>query len=879
MDIGPTTPRWADRLILWLCQERYAEEILGDLEEYYFKLDQRNSKFKTLKYWYQSLQFMRLYALKTPFKRSNTRTMLNMNLKIAVRSLKRDKFYSFINIFGLALGIATCLFIGMFIKDELSYDQHWKNADRIYRAVGHLRFADNEWEMATTPAPMSAAFKEDFPEIEESARFRSMGSAIVENNDQLMIKIDQHAYADQEVFRIFSFNILEGTLDISEPNTVVISQSMAEKLFGNTDAVGKSFEYSETQYQITGVYEDIPANSHFHYEMLCSMENWSNSTNKEWGSNNFRTYFLLQDGADYEKLEAKFTTVYEKYFSPMLAAVSDVSWDQFLESGSFVDYSLQPLESIHLHSDLSYEIEQNGSFQYIILFGASGLFVLIIACINFMNISTARSSTRAKEVGMRKVLGSLKRYLINQFMLESVLNAVIAAAIATVLLYTLLPFFNNLTDKSIDNPYFGNLMLFPWMLAGTLIVGLLAGIYPALYLSSFKPIKVLKGELRLGVRSGWMRNTLVTIQFCVSVILIFGAVVINSQLDFIQNKSLGFNKDQVLILNNTYMMGDKIESLIEELREHPTVVNATMTGFLPTSNNRSDSPMVSKESTSNDDFVSLQIWRADEHYIPTMNMNLAEGRNFDKNLATDSNAVILNQAAVDKFGFDNPIGQKLKPMGTYKIMGLDEFKVIGVLDNFHFDSFKENIDPMVLLNVRSTGSIAVRFEAGKTDELITYLNKTWVEFNPNIPFEYTFMDQQFAAKYNSEQKLSNLFNIFSGLAIFIACLGLFGLAAFTTDQRKKELGIRKVLGASMSQLMIKQLSGYTKLLIVSMLLALPIGIYLMSKWLENFVYRTEISVLMIAVPIVAVVLLAWITVSIISFRAARQNPVNNLKYE
>ena len=865
-------------MILWLCQERYAEEILGDLEEYYFKLNERNSKFKTLKYWYQSLQFMRLYALKTPFKRSNTRTMLNMNLKIAVRSLKRDKFYSFINIFGLALGIATCLFIGMFIKDEMSYDKHWANKDRIYRVVGHLKFADNEWEMATTPAPMSKAFKEDFPEIEESARFRSMGETMLETPDQKMLKLSQHAYADQDVFNIFSFQSLQGTLDISEPNTVVVSARTAKKLFGEDEAVGKSFDHSGTNYQITGVYADIPANSHFHYEVLFSMENWENSKNKEWGSNNFRTYFLLEPGADQEKLKAKFATVYEKYFSPMLAAVGDISWDQFLESGSFVDYQLQPIESIHLHSDFSYEIEQNGSFQYIILFGAAGLFVLIIACINFMNISTARSSTRAKEVGMRKVLGSLKRYLINQFMLESVLNAVIAAAIATVLLYTLLPFFNDLTDKSIANPYFGDLMLFPWMLGGTIIVGLLAGIYPALYLSSFKPIKVLKGELRLGVKSGWMRNTLVIVQFCVSVILIFGAVVINSQLDFIQNKSLGFNKDQVIILQNTYMMND-VDAFVEELRQHPTVVNATVTGFLPTSDSRSDSPMVPKESTTNDDFVSLQIWRTDEHYIPTMNMKLADGRNFDHNLATDSNAVILNQAAVDKFGFENPVGQKLRTMGPYDIFGMREFKVIGVLENFHFDSFKENINPMVLLNVRSTGSIAMRFEAGKTSELISYLDDAWNRFNPNLPFEYTFMDQQFAAKYNSEQKLGNLFNIFSGLAIFIACLGLFGLAAFTTDQRKKELGIRKVLGASMSQLMIKQLSGYTKLLIASMVVALPVGIYLMSKWLENFVYRTQISALMVVVPVLAVVLLAWVTVSIISFRAARQNPVNNLKYE
>ncbi len=868
-----------ERLILWLCKPRFAEEILGDLEEYRFRLNERNSKFKTLKYWYQSVLFIRLYALKSPFKRSNTQSMLNMNLKIAVRSLKREKFYSFINIFGLALGITTCLFIGMFIKDEMSYDQHWKNSDRIYRAAAHLKFMGNQFDMAVSPAPMWEAFEKDFPEIEEAARMRNLDNIILELDNKRMVKVASFAHADQEAFNIFQFTTLAGTLDLSEPNTVVVSESTAKQLYGVNESLDKTIKFYDQTYVIKGVYKDIPENSHFHYDMLGSMANWANSTNTEWGSNNFRTYFLLHEGVDYQVLYEKFKTVYPKYFGPMLAEHNDTSWEQFLESGSYVDYELQPLESIHLHSDLSYEIEPNGSFQYIILFGAAGLFVLIIACINFMNISTARSSTRAKEVGMRKVLGSRKSFLINQFMIESLLNAIVAALIATIAVYLLLPFFNQLTGKSLSNPYFGDLFLFPWAIGGTIIVGILAGIYPAFFLSSFKPLRVLKGELRLGVKSGWMRNTLVVVQFSASIILIFGAVVIGSQLKYIQSKSLGFSKDQVLILRNTYLMGDKVEAFKKEVKNQPSVINATTSSFLPTGSSRSDSPLLPKESTTVEEMVSLQIWGVDEDYIPTLDINLIDGRNFDQNLATDSNAVILNQAALDKFGFENPVGQQLKTLNGFQVWGMNEFKIIGVIDNFHFDSFKSNIDPMVLINVNSTGNIAIRYDAQQTTDLIAHLESLWSEFNANVPFEYTFMDQEFEAKYDSEQKLGTLFTIFSGLAIFIACLGLFGLAAFTTDQRKKELGIRKVLGASLPQLMVKQLSGYTKLLLVAVILSLPIGIYLMSGWLDNFAYRTGINFLMVVVPIMLVLFLAWFTVSIISYKAAVQNPVKNLKYE
>lgn len=872
------TPKWPERIITWLCKEEYVDEILGDLEEYYFKLQQKNARFRKLRYAYHALLFLRGYALKSPFEQSNSLSMLKMNFKIALRTLRREKFYSFINISGLALGIATCLFIGLFIKDELSYDQHWENADRIFRTAAHLKLGNNEWNLANTPAPMSQAFKSDFPEIEHAGRMRNIGYTILEL-DQRMIKIPDMAYADQEIFDIFSFQKVTGALDLREPNTMVISQSIANRLYGDKDPVGEIVKQDGVTFKITGVYEDIPANSHFHYKLIASMENWPNSKSTEWGSNNFRTYFLLKEGVNYHELQSKFPEALARYFAPILKELSIDSWEKFQASGSLIDYYLQPLERIHLHSDLSYEIEQNGSFQYIMLFGAAGLFILIIACINFMNISTARSSLRAKEVGMRKVMGSQKRSLISQFMTESLINAFLAACIATVLVYALLPFFNHLTDKQIADPYFGKPFLFPWVLGGTVLVGFLAGCYPAFYLSSFRPVKVLKGELRLGVKSGWMRNALVITQFSASIILIFGAVVIGSQLNFIQSKSLGFNKDQVLVLHNTYTMGNKTAAFKEELKKLPSVRNVTISSYLPTEDSRSDSNLLPKSSTTGDDFVSLQIWKVDEGYVPTMDMKLIAGRNFDKNLASDSNAILLNQSAVRQFGFDHPVGEFLRTMTGYTLSGMSEFRIVGVVEDFHYDSFKESIDPMLLLNKPSTASMALRFNTENTTEMLSDVETLWNNFNPTLPLEYAFMDQQFEAKYRSEQKLSTLFTIFSGLAIFIACLGLFGLAAFTADQRKKELGIRKTLGASLPELMARQMSGYTRLLAVSITLAVPSGIYLMATWLDNFAYRTEISAMMILIPVMTVLLLAWLTVSTICYQAARQNPVENLKTE
>ncbi len=804
-----------------------------------------------------------------------------MNFLVAYRSLLRNKFYAFINILGLGLGLSTCILIGIFIKDELSFDKHWKNGERIYRVSADIRFNNNTFLMANSPAPMAESFKEDFPEIKEAARFRDVGQNVINIGETYYNQRDV-VFVDQSMLRIFQLDFKSGNPEnaLGQPNSAIIDATTAQKLFGTEDAVGKVFEMSNNQYSVQGVYSDIPDNSHFHFPVMISMLSYPDAKSPMWLSNNFKTYFLLDENNDHRSLQDKFEGVYEKYFGPQFQQFAGVTYEQMLESGSYLNYYLTPVFDIHLKSNLGYEIEANGNMQYVWILFAAGIFVLIIAAINFMNISTARSSVRAKEVGMRKVMGGVRRQLVFQFLIESILNAFLALILAVGLTYLMLPFFNNMADKSIMNPFFGTLALWKESLTLTILVGLLAGLYPAFYLSRFAPIKVLKGQLTLGVKSGSLRNVLVITQFIASVMLIFGSMVIYSQLRFTQTKSLGFDKDQVIIINETYTLDNSIRAFRDELKNSPAISNASMSSFLPTGGNRSDSPLMPEGATSVEEAViGIQLWLTDENYVPTLNLNILEGRNFSSELASDTMAVIVNEAALKEFGYENPIGEKVYAVPGFDVYGRTEYQIIGIVEDFHFDHFKNKIGPVALFYGNSTGKVILRYEASQTESVQEYVQATWEKFNPSRPLNYDFMDQQFAAKYESEEKLGKLFGSFAIISIVIACLGLFGLAAFTSDQKKKEIGVRKVLGATVNQLMMKQLSSYTKLLGISLLLGLPTSHYLMSNWLENFAYKTDISLLVYLAPSLLILVFAWSTVSIISFKAAMQNPVNNLHQE
>ena len=876
-------PMLADRFLHWFCRGELLEEIQGDLHEYYLRHTEARFPLRGyLHYWFHVFQFVRPFAVKKFFGQNLIYThMFRSNIIITLRNLSKHKFYTGLNILGLALGFSCCLFIATWILDELSYDTFFENHERIYRVSSDLMFQDNKFHMALSPAPMAEAFKSDFPEIEASGRMRRTGTSVFRKGDRFL---DQNNifYADHEVFDIFSFVFVHGDKEnaLEEPNTVVITETVAAKYFDEENPIGKSLVSSaDVQYKIDAVIKDIPYNSHFNPEMFITMEDDQGSKNGVWLSNNYYTYFLLDENNDPGTLAAKFESVYEKYFGPQLEQFVGATWEQMLTSGSYVNYYLIALNDIHLKSSLDLEISPNGDIQYVYIFGSIGVFILLIACINFMNISTARAAVRGKEVGVRKVLGSVRGQLVTQFLTESVIYSLMAFLVAVGMVYLLLPMFRNLTGKMTIDPFAIGTEYWIYVILCVLLVGLLAGLYPSFVLSGFKPVAVLKGQLKSGKSGALVRSVLVVFQFAMSVILIVGTGVVYSQLQFVQNKNLGFDKDGVLILNNTFTMGSKITSFKQALLDNPRIESVTVTGYLPTNVWRSDSPLQPEEATNTEGAVGCQIWTVDYDYIEAMGMKIIAGRDFSEDLVSDSTAVILNETAAKRFGFDNIVGRKLKTLGEFQLNGRSRVTVIGVIQDFHFDSMRDNIDPMVIFLGSATQVMAMRFGTNDVKAVVGDVEDLWNEFNPNYPLDYDFMDRQFAAKYEAETKLGTIFSVFGVFAVIIACLGLFGLSAFTAEQRKKEIGIRKVLGASVSNLVGLLFSGYTKLLVVSLIVGLPVAFLMMDDWLNDFAYHTEIGAGVLIMSALVSLIVAWLTVSYQSMRAARLNPVENLRNE
>lgn len=876
-------PILADKFLSWFCKDELLEEIQGDLYEYFERISINENRFRTsVRYWFHVFHFLRPFAIRK-FKGQSLiyTTMFKSNLVIALRNLSKYKFYSGLNISGLALGLCCCIFIIIWTTDEMSYDTFFEDHERIYRVSSDLKFQDNKYDMALTPAPMAEAFKADFPEILHSGRLRNGGSSVFKKGDRF---VDQHnlMYADHDIFEIFSFEFIYGDRQtvLTEPNSIVITESVARRFFDSNDVVGKSLvNINNDPFKIDGVIRDLPTNSHFHPEVLISMEGFDQSRDGVWLSNNFYTYFLLDENNNATALEAKFESVYPKYFGPQLEQFVGATWDQLIQSGSHVNYFLVKLNDIHLHSHQDHEIEANGDIEYVFMFSAIGIFILVIACINFMNLSTARAAVRSKEVGIRKVLGSFRHQLIGQFLLESVIASFIALIMALALIILLLPLFEGLTGKVIENPMIMEMSLWLSIGLGTLVIGLLAGIYPAFVLSGYKPVMVLKGQLRSGKTGSAVRGVLVVFQFVMSIIMIVGTTVVYKQLNFIQNQNLGFDKERVIILNNTFTLGTKITSFKEELLRDPQIENITITGYLPTNDWRSDTALQPKEATNTDNTVGCQIWSVDHDYIKTMGMKIVAGRDFSKELISDSTSVLLNETAAKRFGFDNPIGKKIKTLGDFQFYGMNEVTVVGVVEDFHFDSMRDNIAPMLILLSENSSVIAIRYLGNDVNNVLASVENVWNEFNPNHPLDYDFMDRQFDAKYEAEMQLGQIFTVFGILAIIIACLGLFGLSAFTAEQRRKEIGIRKVLGASVSNLIQLLFSGYTRLLVISLIIGLPAAFMAMNSWLEDFAYHTEIGFGVMILSAMVALLIAWLTVTYQSLRAARLNPAENLRAE
>lgn len=799
--------------------------------------------------------------------------MLKNNLKIAWRNILKNKGLFSINIVGLALGIASCLIITLFVVDELSYDQYNKKGDEIVNVVFRAKINGEEIKEGAVMAPVGETLKQEFPEVLDATRIRNIGTPKVTVENQ-SYRDNKFAYVDANFFDVFTLPIIDGDSKspLQEPNTAVITKAEAEKFFGATTAIGKLFylEGQEQPFRVTGVIEEVPQNSHFHFDIFASIKGLDEAKSTSWFGGDFFTYLLLKEDSNYKDLESKLSHLPEKYMGPMMQEAMGISFDDFTKENQ-LGFRIFPLTDIHLYSDNSpySRLEQGGDIKYVYIFSAIALFMLLIACINFMNLSTATAAKRAKEVGIRKVLGSNKNQLLYQFLSESFIATIMAMLVATILVFISLPFYNELSGKELKLDFLWQPTVLVSLMLLTFLISLLAGGYPAFFLSSFKPIAALKNKFLGGSNNKGVRSGLVVFQFVVSAGLILATLVVNQQMQYIQNKDIGYDRDQLLVLNEAYLLGNDRDVFKNELLKNPKVASITNSASIPagSTNNYMSQVYVGGEFSRR-----MPVFNIDENYIPTMGMKLVAGRNFSKEFGTDSTNVIINQTASKVLGFGN------NAIGKIVTDGGGDHTVVGVIKDFHFKSLHQTIDPLFLF-YRPFGGLIIKAKSADMSGLITDANSLWNGFDSDETFGYTLLDESYRQTYVAEQKMGSVLNVFALLTILVACLGLFGLVTFTAEQRFKEIGIRKVLGSSVVEIMTMLSKDFLQLVFISFFIAFPLGYYLMSKWLESFAYRIEIQWWLFVLAALVTLLIAFGTIGWKSFRAATMNPVNALKNE
>jgi len=806
--------------------------------------------------------------------------MFRNYLKTAFRTLRKNVGFTVINILGLALGLATCLMIVLYVADELSYDRFNEKANRTYRVNEDLKFGNNNVLYAVAMPPLAQALKTDLPEVEEAARLKAAGGFHVKKGNESILEYGT-VFADPSVFNVFTLPMINGNpaTALREPNTVVVTETAARKYFHSTDIVGKTLTIDNNQLlKITGVIKDLPKQSHFQFDFFMSMVSWPDSRSGEWLRSDYNTYVVLKPGTDYKLFEKKLAALLKKYSEGQMQTALHVNIADFEKSGSYFRLNLTPLTDIHLHSNRTGELSSNSSAQYVYIFSAIAIFILLIAGINFMNLSTARSASRAREVGVRKVLGSPRKYLIAQFLTESVLVTLAAAVIAFFAVLLLLPLFNQVSGKELVVGAQTLAWLLPALLLIVLVVGFAAGSYPAFFLSAFQPINVLSGKLAGGFKGSWLRSVLVVFQFSISIFLIIGTIVIYNQLNYIQTKNLGYNRNQVLVINNAFELGSHAKTFKNEVKQLQGVVNATLTGYLPTGKNRGTSIFYKEAAADQKTALFPQSWRVDADYINTLGMKISAGRDFSAGMPTDSTGLVINETAAKFLGFTNPVNNILYRNMDGNRDHVKVYHIIGVVKDFNFNSLRENISPMIFLMDEDSGNLSIRVNTANLPALIDQIKSKWQGMT-QAQFSYSFMDQDFDANYRTEQRTGTISIIFTVLAISIACLGLFGLAAYAAEQRTKEIGIRKVLGASVSAIIGTLSKDFIKLVFISIAITTPAAWYLMNKWLQDFAYRISIQWWVLVMAGVAAIIIAVATVSFQSIKAALANPVNSLKNE
>jgi predicted permease len=867
-------PRWADRFLVWFCTPHLLEEVQGDLYERYQRdVGKFGQTVANRRYWLNVLRFMRPFALKRPPTEYSqplfiNPIMLRNYLKVAWRNLVQNKSFSAINILGLALGMATSLLIFLWIQDEFSVDAYHANGPQLY-SVMERQFYDGKVEAGpSTPALLADELKKEFPEVAHAASMSWELDQTFAVGDKLNKEKGRAVGADW--FRMFSFPLLAGTAEtaLNEPNNIAISRKLAQNYFGSPEAaVGKSIRLdNKTDYQVSAVFDDIPTNSSETYDYLLSWQDFigRNEWLKDWGTNATTTRIqLLTDrngvSADPGRLEAKLVSFLKRY-NPNMA------------QGKFdIQLFLQPYQDAYLYSNFKNGYQDGGRIEYVRLFGIVAAFILVIACINFMNLATARSVKRAREVGVRKVVGAARNLLIGQFIGEALLLTVIALIVAIGLSALLLPAFNSLTDKHISFPL-TNVSFWLTLVGMTLLTGFLAGSYPALFLSSLNPIRVLKGSLRFGAGARLFRQGLVVFQFSLSVLLIIGTIIVYRQINFIQTKNLGYDRENLIYLRAEGDLATNYIPFKQELLRMPGIQTITYMDGTPT-NSFGSTGNVQWPGKDPNASVQFQFSTVDYDFTKTLKVKV-KGRDFTPGYGLDSVSYLINETAARRIGYQQPIG---KPLTLWGKAGT----IIGVVEDFHQNSLHVAIDPMIVkLSPQSANkNIIVRTQPGQAKQALASLETAWHQFNPKFPFSYTFADQAFQKLYRSETVVGTLANYFAVLAVFISCLGLFGLAAFMAEQRTKEIGVRKVLGASVTSVVMLLSGDFLKLVLAAILIASPLAWYTMYQWLQDFAYKISIEWWMFALAGLLAVGIALLTISFQSLKAALVNPVKSLRSE
>ncbi|MEQ9405117.1 MAG: ABC transporter permease [Cyclobacteriaceae bacterium] len=875
-------PKSAQKFLSWFCHDQWIDELIGDLdEEFRDNINTLGRRKAVLNYYKQVFLLIRPHILK---KKEKNPSMFRNYIKSAYRSLRKNKIYSAINISGLTVGITCCLLISLYVQDEMSYDKFFANSDRIYRVALERIYPTNTRYFGSSPVNMAPTLLENYPEVEEAGRLHRLffqNEIPVQIGDKSFIE-EKYLFADNNFFRVFSFEFTEGNPEtaLDAFNKVVITESTAKRFYGDEPALNKTYQIDTSSYIISGVVQDVPSNSHMDFDILGSIESLSflnaAAESNSWINPWLFTYVKLREGVSQKNFQAKLPEMVRSHGMASILRMLNISAEDYPNSGNDFKYFLQPLQDIHLKSNLSVEVQANGNITYVYLLIAVVAFILIITCINFINLATARSAERAKEVGVRKVLGSRKSLLVRQFLTEANIIALIALLLAVILTWLVLPKFSLLIEKELSIMVLANPMVIIGLLAGILLIGSLAGLYPALVISSINSAQVLKGKYNTSSKGVWLRNSLIVFQFFISITMISGMLMLKKQMTYMMSKDLGFNQENLLIIDQAQVLGQRQQAFKNELLKIDGISKATYAFAMPgdfignliVNSELPDIPQVRTFTVS-----------VDNEFIETLEMEIVAGRGFSTDF-NDSTNIIVNETTAFLLGYDDAIGKKVFNANSGNNQTV-EFTIIGVVKDYHHQSLHQEIPPMILFNTPDQAilpRIGIKVESQNLG-LLKEIEEQWKSFDIERPISYSFLDDRLASQYDSDQKIGLIFSLFTAVTIIMACVGLFGLAAYVTQQRTKEIGVRKVLGASIFNIIFLLSLNFTKLILIAFICSLPLVYFGMTEWLNNFAYHTSIDPFTLVAAGILTALLAWVTISYYSIKIAILNPVNSLRSE